>query len=658
MAVRSLEARDHRGSWAVDALGVGLPLLALYLLTVSRDLGTIDSGELAAVCARLGVAHPTGYALYSLLGRLAVLLGPGPPILQVNLLSAVTCAVAGVLCARLAREILPHAPAPLPAAPPMDRSGGSGEARAARPRSGRLREGKAWLWLPPAAGLWLGTSRVFWEQATGNEVYGLHLLFVILLLLLGARLLRLSAPAPRREGAGKPASPADLLLLAWILGLSLANHLSTVFVLPALALAAGLAGRRMMAADHFLGRRRLSPAVWVAACAVFLLLAWSVVLALPVRSLCRPLLDWGGVDGWGRFWRHALAAQYRVWFFESGRLWAENLGNYARSLPQRLSWPLVVLAVAGTLDLWRRGRLLLLYLGLVLLVTLLWASSYDIHDLAPYYLPADLSLVLLAAAGLHAGLRLISFPGRSVAAAALALGIAALQIGAHYRGDDRQGDHFIRTHVMSLLADVPPNSILFTRHWDALVSPMLYLQEVEGLRRDVTVIDTELMRRPWYFRQLRRWDPELFAPVEDRLAAFLQQLVLFEEGKPYDPVLIESRYRSLILGLASLRRPGRPTVLTPDEDPIPVEKAWPVPEGLAYVLRDDPASSPPIDPPDVARLLSAGFRPQDEIHRQVVGIWGKMIRARIRFLTDLGRTAEVPRWQQAEEELRRSGALP
>jgi hypothetical protein len=139
----------QRGTWG-DLAVVGAPLAVLYAATCARDLGTIDSGELALVCARGGVAHPTGYALYSLLGRLAVMLLPGSPIRAVNLLSLGVAVVAALAVTVLARQVL--------------RPSGDSDAAAAWPARG--------------AGLIWGTSEVFWDQATGNEVYGLHLLYV------------------------------------------------------------------------------------------------------------------------------------------------------------------------------------------------------------------------------------------------------------------------------------------------------------------------------------------------------------------------------------------------------------------------------------------------------------------------------------------------
>ena len=53
-------------------LGVltGLIAFVVYMLTVSRSVTAFDCGELAAVQATLGIAHPPGYPLFTLLGYL------------------------------------------------------------------------------------------------------------------------------------------------------------------------------------------------------------------------------------------------------------------------------------------------------------------------------------------------------------------------------------------------------------------------------------------------------------------------------------------------------------------------------------------------------------------------------------------------------------
>ncbi|MEE8640571.1 MAG: DUF2723 domain-containing protein, partial [bacterium] len=61
---------------------------ALYGLGAARGLSILDSGEFLGVAATLGVAHPTGYPLYALLGQLATFFPWGDGAFLINLVSA------------------------------------------------------------------------------------------------------------------------------------------------------------------------------------------------------------------------------------------------------------------------------------------------------------------------------------------------------------------------------------------------------------------------------------------------------------------------------------------------------------------------------------------------------------------------------------------
>ena len=75
----------------VIALIIGLAGFALYAATAAPSVATLfdDSLEFQVVLPTLGIAHPSGYPLYTLLGKLFTLLVPfGDPAGRANLLSA------------------------------------------------------------------------------------------------------------------------------------------------------------------------------------------------------------------------------------------------------------------------------------------------------------------------------------------------------------------------------------------------------------------------------------------------------------------------------------------------------------------------------------------------------------------------------------------
>ena len=48
----------------------GFAVFIIYLFTLAPSVVQIDSGELATVQATLGIAHPTGYPLFTMIGYL------------------------------------------------------------------------------------------------------------------------------------------------------------------------------------------------------------------------------------------------------------------------------------------------------------------------------------------------------------------------------------------------------------------------------------------------------------------------------------------------------------------------------------------------------------------------------------------------------------
>ena len=136
------------------AVAAGLGPLALYVATLPRTVVLEDDGLFLMAGVHLGVAHPPGYPIYTLIVHLFTRLPFGEPAFLGHLSSAVLGALAcGAVyaCARLLGASLPAA---LTA---------------------------AWLF---------GVSEQFWSQAIITEVYTLNALLFFAtwaLVLLGAR---------------------------------------------------------------------------------------------------------------------------------------------------------------------------------------------------------------------------------------------------------------------------------------------------------------------------------------------------------------------------------------------------------------------------------------------------------------------------------------
>ena len=264
-----------------------LSALALYWRTLAPSVATIfdDSLEFQVVCPTLGIAHPTGYPLYTLLGKFFTLIPIGDAAYRVNLMSAFFAALTVVVIYLIVRILTDGSLAALFAA------------------------------------LAIAVSAVFWSQAVIAEVYSLNAFFTALVVYLLFRWEMNRRQRPR-AGMSNAAASNDLLLAAFVYGLSLTHHRLMLLLAPAIALFAWLTERRTLANLKLISRLTLL------FLAPFLLYAY-----IPLRGMYTSSLDGTYQNTWSGFLRHVTASGYNV--FVTGN-------PLAQSRPLSFYWQLLV----------------------------------------------------------------------------------------------------------------------------------------------------------------------------------------------------------------------------------------------------------------------------------------------------------------------------
>ncbi len=125
---------------------------------------------------------------------------------------------------------------------------------------------------------------------------------------------------------------------------------------------------------------------------------------------------------------------------------------------------------------------------------------------------------------------------RPVVAGAICLGVPVLLVSQNWDDHDRSGRYIAVDSAKNILNACAPNAILFTNA-DNDTYPLIYAQEVEGVRPDVRICISQFMGTDWYIDQLKQKVYEADAlPIslqyEDYVSAVNNQL-LFQENPEY-----------------------------------------------------------------------------------------------------------------------------
>ncbi|MCS7260534.1 MAG: DUF2723 domain-containing protein [Anaerolineae bacterium] len=462
--------------WAAGILA-GLSA-ALYVRTCAPSVLFGDSGEFQFVPYILGIAHPTGYPLYVLLGWVwSHLLPWGDVAYRMNLFSGFWAALTVGMGFLLVRRFLTYVL-------------GGGDRFITRVAAG----------IASAA---FAVSPTFWGQAVIAEVYTLHTFFVVLVLFLFLDWLQAPLHGGRR------------IALALTFGLALSHHRTALALLPGMV-GCFLLSRWQRVADTSAAPSR-APFPWRAGLMGLagVLAPWLLYLYLPLRaphvpyatlslSPQQPLVLYANTAQ--GLWAHISGAVFvenlRLGSWPTAEEWMPRLATAAVGLRDQFGLVGIALALVGLARLvWMRRWPWLALTGFSYAAGVLFNLLYDIGDIAVLYVPSyllvtlwlGLGLVTLAQAVARVSTRRV---GYGVLGCSLAL---PLWLGMqHFPQVDRSADVAAEAMWRPILErPIPSGAVLVSNDRDEMM-PLWYYQYVAGRRRDLLGLFPRIVAAPTY----------------------------------------------------------------------------------------------------------------------------------------------------------------
>jgi hypothetical protein len=525
--------QEYRPSYLAASIAAALVFI-LYLITLAPSVAMWDTGEYMAAVKVLGIPHPPGNPFFVMLGHaFASLPIPVSYAARINIMAALCSALSAGLWFLITERIV---------------------ARWIADRWQRLV-------VASLATLIGATAFTVWNQSVVNEkVYTVSLLFFTIVSWLMIQWI---------EEPDAPRADRILILVAFLLGLGYSNHPAGFLPLPAAGLAIIMVrwrtllrwklvlialGALVLGLTPFIFepvRAAYFPAInegAPTACTTHIEASCTFSELTKDRLMSNINREqYGAKVGRGA----PYTAQVGMWWLYFKWQWLRDSHEVMQGLQFVVAFLFLALGLLGGYVHWDRDRKTFWYFGpLMFTMTLAliyylnfkygWSQSpelgntvdREVRDRDYFYIWSFSAWGVWAAIGLSFIWEQLAYvfggepiqedkaPKKAAPArtwptrrgfqlAAPILLIALIPLFANWRFASRAGNYFTQQWAHDYLNSLEPYAIVIT-NGDNDTFPLWYAQEVEGVRRDVTVAVTTYLDTDWFVRQMIRRPVETY----------------------------------------------------------------------------------------------------------------------------------------------------
>lgn len=427
-------------------IGLGLFVLffTIYIVALCPTIHPRDNPDIVTAAATLGIAHPPGYPLFTILGNLFSKIPLGSIPFRINLMSALFSAATIFFIYLIILKITKK------------------------------------LWPALIGAAILAFSYYYFAQSLYADLLSLNnlLIAIIVYVLL---LWREKQKQPIRLRSGLSRVPIEgqkyLYLAAFLFGLAFSHHQISFFLFPAFLYL-------LLATDKKIFTSWELPKL----IGLFIigLLPW---LYLPIRASQQPAYIWGNPTTFKGFFEMIARKEYSRQSFQFVSVFAFRIFDWLKIILKQFVGLGLILGLIGIVKIKDKDRVLFIFLLLcVLLSGPLFAFMADIPHVEMEFAAMERFFVfssMFLAIWIGLGLDWLGIYTKKYTPILLILPLALLLL--NYPRANRHNYYYAYDLGMNILNSLPQNAVLFGG-LDVPLFELRYLQTVEHIRPDVFVL--------------------------------------------------------------------------------------------------------------------------------------------------------------------------
>lgn len=456
----------------------------VYYQTFGRYIMEIDWGEFVCCLYYLGIPHPTGYPLFTLIGWLFLKLPFGMSVgAQANLLSSIYSTIGIFFFVKILKELSYRF---------YFKEYSDKDLKLYFNLEANLQKNiKRQIIFILSCGLSLAFISLYWKQAVAIEVYSLQMALQ-------------NAAIYFCLKAYFEATNKDYkywILTSIFVGLCFSNHLMTIYLIPGFAFL-------------FFEKNKLTIKSWIKASLLICLaslIACSFYVFMYFRANQEPLFNWGNPSNWDSLIAHIAGRQYSGYVFSGITPFFKNLYILTESFFVEYLFIGAVVVFIGIKEL----KLLNKKLFLWLLITLLWSifisCNYNIGDIDNYFLTIFVLSFVIFYFGFNHFRHLFE---KKLRVEYLAIIVVILILALNYQKNDFSNYEILKNFSAALDETIEDNSIVLVEKADQFFCGYYYDKFIEQKYQSKHFVSLTLMWLPWYYDQITRLYPEFFAGLE------------------------------------------------------------------------------------------------------------------------------------------------